>query len=378
MIPPFFSKNEPIFIVVATVLGIKLLLFCWAQANFNFGSHPGGHWLNIWDRWDSGVYKAIATSAYSRTADMKMDWWAFLSHFPPLYPAIISVITFLGISIPASGILVSFFSAIIVSIMLYKLALVEFNNQRSAMLTVWFFNFFPTSYFSISLYSESLFILLAVSSFYHLRKENFLYAGLLSGGAILTRSVGIVFIPIYFLYVLYDYFKNRKINFNSLYLCVLPMFAVLIYMRINKVYYDDYFYFLNETLSFNTTKHLIFPFKESYSDLLALFQGAHLSDPNFMMTRGWNAVFVLLAMVVTILGIKRVKWEYTIFSMSSILLFSSLSWGISNARYVFSVFPIFMILGSMENRLLQGGILGVFFVGLLHFTKIFTSGAWAF
>ena len=152
----------------------------------------------------------------------------------------------------------------------------------------------------------------------------------------------------------------------------------MIYMIINKLYFGDYLFFLTEDLSFNTTKQLIFPFKETYLNIIALFQNSNLSNQGFMTARGWNAIFSLYVLVISLIGIWKVKWEYTFYSLSSILIFCSLSWGISNARYAYAVFPMFIILGSMKNKLLQASILGLFLVLLLYFTRIFTSGSWAF
>ncbi|MDP1688970.1 MAG: glycosyltransferase family 39 protein [bacterium] len=363
--------------IIAVVLLIKLLIFTWAVFSFNFASNPNEDWISIWDRWDSGSYKAIATSAYLLT-NTKLEDWAFHSHFPPLYPALIYLVSLFGFTIPFSGVLVSFISNILASLMLYKLAFYEFKDKQIAFSSVLFLNLYPTSYFAVSVYSESLFLFLTISSFYYLRKENYFTAGLFAFGSILTRIVGVVLVPIYFLYFIYNYYQNRKFNFQLFYLCLLPILAVVIYMGINKFYYDDYLFFLNEKISFNTTKHLIVPFKESYDDLIATFKFNNYKNQEFMMTRGWNAIFTFSTLLIIILGIKRMRWEYALFSIASLFLFASLSWGISNARYAFAIFPIFMILGSFKNKLLQGGVMGIFLVMLLYFTVIFTSGSWAF
>ena len=81
--------------------------------------------------------------------------------------------------------------------MLYKLTLLEFKNKQSAFLAILFFNLFPTSYFTNSIYSESLFLLLTITCFYYLRKENFILVAILASGAILTRNVGLVLIPLF-------------------------------------------------------------------------------------------------------------------------------------------------------------------------------------
>jgi len=376
MISNLLSKHKTIIWIIVAVS--ELFLFIWAYLNFNFVAHPGHDWLKIWDHWDTNVYKTIATSSYTQTENMNKESWAFLSHFPPFYPATIYAISLLGISVSTSGFLVSFISIVFASIMLYKLTLLEFKNKQTAFLAILFFNLFPTSYFTNSIYSESLFLLLTITCFYYLRKENFILVAILASGAILTRNVGLVLIPLFWLYSLYHYYKNRTTNIGLLSLCLLPICSFMIYMIINKLYFGDYLFFLTEDLSFNTTKQLIFPFKETYLNIIALFQNSNLSNQGFMTARGWNAIFSLFALVISLIGIWKVKWEYTFYSLSSILIFCSLSWGISNARYAYTVFPMFIILGSMKNKLLQASILGLFLVLLLYFTKIFTSGAWSF
>lgn len=373
-----YSKYRIIFLITLVVVAIKTFLFLWAGFHFNFTAHPGNNWVNIWDRWDAGVYKTIATSSYN-LINIKPDYGSFLSHFLPLYSVIMAMVSWLlTISLTKAGILVSTVSIIAASIMLYKLVYLDFKNERVAWLSVLFLNFYPTSYFTISVYSESLFLLLVITGFYCLRKEYFFISGLAAAGAILTRIVGIVFLPIYALYFFYSYKKHLGFNLKIIYPFLLSLAALVLYFIINKFYYGDYFYFLTEKVSFNTTKHLILPLKETFFDLLAIFKNSNFLNQEFMTTRGWNAIFTLFALVVTAIGIRKINWVYSAYSLSSILIFSSLSWGISNARYTLSAFPIFIVLAFIKSKILLSVILVVSGFMLLYFTKIFTSGAWAF
>lgn len=376
IIPP--PSKRILFLVILTVFFIKALLFFWGGFIFDFTAYPEMGRLDIWDRWDGTAYKAIATSFYEQTAGQDAGQQAFLVHFPPFYPLVMRAASMTGFGLPLAGLLVSLVSIIAASVFLFKLVWWEFQSWSAAFWSVLFLTLFPTSYFTISVYAESLFLLLTIAGFYYLRKERFFLSGLLVAAAILTRLVGVVLLPILVFYILFDVWRNRRINWRLIWLILLPGLALAAYLGINKFYFGDYLYFLHETLSFNNTKHWIFPFHESWNDLKAAMQRVNFSNPDFMMTRGWNAVFTWLSLGLTLLGIKRVKWEYTVYSLGSVFLFASLSWGISNARYVFSVFPMFMILGSLKNRFLQGGILVVFLAGLLYFTKIFMGGGWAF
>ena len=372
-----FLKNKTALLVILVVLTIKAILFLWAAYNFDFISYPQGNWLNIWDRWDSKVYKTIAQSSYN-FIDIKLDFWAFLSHFPPLYSLTMAVVSrLLNISMTNAGVLVSLTAIIVASNMLYKLVYLEVKKEGVAWLSVIFLNLYPTSYFSISIYSESLFLLMAIWSFYCLKKEYYFLSGLAAAGAVLTRFVGVVFIPIYILYFLCSY-KKSGFNLKIIYLPLLSLIGLIAYLTINRFYFGDYFYFLNEKLSFNTTKHLIFPLKETCLNFLAIFKSYNFSDGVFMMTRGWNAIFTLLSLVITVFGFRKINWIYAAYSLISILIFSSLSWGISNARYTLSVFPIFITLALIENRFLTLTILTASTFMSLYFTRIYTSGAWAF
>lgn len=371
------QKHRTIILVALAVLAIKIVLFLWSAYNFDFVTHPSNNWLNIWDRWDAGVYKTIAQSSYN-FINIKLGFWSFLSHFPPLYPLTIAIASrLLHISLANAGILVSLVSVIALSILLYKLAYLEFKSEKAAWLSVIFLNLYPVSYFTISIYSESLFLLLTIGSFYCLKKEYYFGSGLAAAGAILTRFVGVVFIPVYALYFLYSY-KKSGLNLRVLYPLLLSLFGLIIYLIINKFYFGNYFYFLTEKSSFYTTKHLMLPFKETFFDLLAIFKNSNFWDQTFMTTRGWNAVFTLFALIITILGLKKINWLYSTYSLSSILFFASLSWGISNARYTLSVFPIFLILAHVKNKFVLSFVLSISILGLLYFTKIFTSGAWGF
>jgi len=375
-------KHNTSLSISAVVLVIKMCLFLWAGLTFDFHTYPQETWLSIWDRWDGRAYKTIAESGYVLTKNLKLDYWAFLSHFPPLYSLVMAVTSrLLGISLENAGILVSLLCAIGASIMLYKLVYLEWRDTRIAWFAVLFFNLYPISYFTLSVYSESLFIFLSIMSFYCLKKGWHLGAGLAAAAAILTRFVGVVFLPVYFLYFFFQWRKS-KFQIKNLYPFLISAVGLGIYLFVNKIFFGNYFYFLTEKISFNNTKHFIFPFKETFNDAVAIFSNGHLLNQTFMTYSGWNAFFTVLAVVVTIWGARKMHWIYTAYAAFSILIFASLSWGISNARYTLSVFPIFMALGYSfahgKKKFLLSGVLVISALGLLYFARIFTSGAWGF
>jgi hypothetical protein len=85
-----------------------------------------------------------------------------------------------------------------------------------------------------------------------------------------------------------------------------------------------------------------------------------------------------LAAVLVIVGaIKRIPLIYTIYALSALAFFNIFDWGVSNARYTLSVWPIFLILALLP-RPVRYSTAVVSACLLIYFTRIFTSGYWAF
>jgi hypothetical protein len=149
---------------------------------------PGWHNLfTAWERFDALWFLRIADSGY-RVGDGS-------AAFFPLYPVTIRAVSILLLGRPfAASVLVSnaaFFGALVVT---YRLTSMEFDERR-ARTTVVLIAFFPTSYFFLMPYSESLFLLLAVSAFWGARRGRWVLAGTCGALAALTRSVGLVLVP---------------------------------------------------------------------------------------------------------------------------------------------------------------------------------------
>jgi hypothetical protein len=151
---------------------------------------PDPGWQNLftaWERFDALWFLRIADSGY-RLGDGS-------AAFFPLYPLAIRAVSVLLLGRPfAASVLVSnaaFLGALVVT---YRLTAMELDERR-ARTTVVLLAFFPTSYFFLMPYSESLFLLLTVSAFWGARRGRWLLAGACGALAALTRSVGIVLMP---------------------------------------------------------------------------------------------------------------------------------------------------------------------------------------
>jgi hypothetical protein len=148
---------------------------------------PGVHnAIDGTDRWDSYWFQQIALHGYAEDAD---------AAFFPAYPfAIRATMLVLPVGSLGAALLVSnacFLGALIV---LYALTSREFGVQ-SARRTVVLMAVFPTSFFFLAPYSESLFLLAVLLSFWWIRSGRWERGAGAGVVAALTRSFGALLVP---------------------------------------------------------------------------------------------------------------------------------------------------------------------------------------
>lgn len=149
---------------------------------------PGWHNLfTVWERFDALWFLRIAADGYRATDGS--------AAFFPLFPLTVRAISILIGDHPlAAGFIVSNLSILGALIVLYFLTSSELS-ERAARTTVLFVALFPTSFFFFMPYSESLFLLLAVTAFWAARRDRWFLAAMAAGLAAATRGVGIVLVP---------------------------------------------------------------------------------------------------------------------------------------------------------------------------------------
>ncbi|MEA2497706.1 MAG: hypothetical protein QOH26_111, partial [Actinomycetota bacterium] len=130
---------------------------------------PGWHNLfTAWERWDALWFLRIATDGYA-AADGS-------AAFFPLYPLLVrGLSTVLGGHPLAAALIVSNLSYAGGLIVVYLLTAHEWTRD-TARRTVLYMALFPTAFFFVAPYSESLFLFLSVSCLYAARRERWLLA----------------------------------------------------------------------------------------------------------------------------------------------------------------------------------------------------------
>jgi Mannosyltransferase (PIG-V) len=149
------------------------------------GPTPGGHgyWYGLWANWDGAWFAQIAHHGYASGAGTPA--------FYPLYPALLAVLgrVFAGQYVVA-GIVLALACAAVAFVLLRRLTALELGDEAASRATL-ALAIFPLSFFLQAVYSESLFLVLAIATFYAARKERWALAAAALALAFLTRPTAI-------------------------------------------------------------------------------------------------------------------------------------------------------------------------------------------
>ncbi len=141
--------------------------------------------LGVWSAWDGQWFLQIAEVGYAPPGQS--------TPFYPLYPALVRLLAFfLGGNDLWAGVILSLLCAALCFVLLHELVRREWDT-RLADRAVLYLAAFPTSFFLVACYSESLFLALTLGAFLALRHgRHYLLGGVLVGAAALTRNLGLL------------------------------------------------------------------------------------------------------------------------------------------------------------------------------------------
>jgi hypothetical protein len=159
------------------------------------------NWLHSWSHWDANQYDGIAVYGYQQ-------WWKTV--FFPLFPLLQRGLMVVTGDALFAGLIISNVAGLGMLVVLYRLVEEDFDAER-AYRTVLYLSIFPTAFFFAAAYTESLFLFLALFSFYAMRHGRWWMAGVFGLLAVLTRQAGLfLLVPFYC-----EYLRQRG-DFNDL------------------------------------------------------------------------------------------------------------------------------------------------------------------
>jgi len=335
---------------------------------------------------DGAQYLKIAQSGYLPLTQA----------FFPLYPISIRVISIVT-SIPhlLSGLLISILSFIGAIVLLTKyLQNLSFTRIEIKWFIIFFLTF-PTSFFLITLYTESIFLLFFLGGLVSLQYKKYVVAGMCGVAIGLTRVTGIfLVIPLFFqllqtyvgqknaLFRLKEIIDILKLRKNVLILAA-PIVGFFVYSVFLKFTTGDYFAFFNLQPVSNATRS---------TDLVLLPQVLYryikifmTATPNFQYFVA-SVEFITLIVIGSLIAydllkiIKESKKNQFaqiglhLYSISMLILPTLTGTLSSLPRYALPLLSIYVILAKVNNTRIKIGIASIFLILHLILFSFFIQG----
>jgi hypothetical protein len=281
----------------------------------NISDKPAlGNIFSMWSNFDGVKYLSIAEHGYNYERKSITDYAIF-----PVFPWTIRSANIFG-SFLTSGLILPLLFFALALYFLYKLILLDFK-PKTAKLAIYLILIFPTAFFFGSVYSESLFLLLLVLSFYSARRKNFFFACAFAALASATRITGIFLWPA----IVYEFWLANKnnpkkfMNPDTLWL-ILPPLGLLSFMRFQFLKTGDPFLFisLHANVLVQPVEKLILIHQVYFRYFKMLIFTDHM-DPLFF-TIVLELICASMVLSVLIFSFKKIRFSYWLFSVLSFIL----------------------------------------------------------
>lgn len=315
-------------------------------------------------RWDTGFYISIATEGY-RYEGVPLPSVAFF----PLLPLLMRLLGGLTGDVVPAGILISNVALLAAMMLLYRLTDEQFGSSTASR-AVWYTLIFPMSFFGSAIYTESLFLLCAIGAFYAARRGHWAIAALLGVCLTMTRLVGIIIAPV----LLVEWLMQRRRagtpipQFRALSAAFLAPLGLLIYMVYLRQTFGDPLAFVHASAAWARVPQ---PVPQLINELLHASGG-----PNVL--NDWIDLLAVAAfLVLGIVLLTEERWSEGLFVVLGALIPLSSGLLMSQRRYMWILFPAFILLARWGHRpWVDRTITFVFILGLAISTVLFANWYW--
>ncbi|GAC1660332.1 MAG: hypothetical protein PVS3B3_30340 [Ktedonobacteraceae bacterium] len=329
--------------------------------------------LSAWNHWDASNYVRIAQYGYQYVPDLA---------FFPLYPASIWLISHTVGNYLLVGMLLSNLALLGALVIIYQLAL-DVAGEQVARQTLLYLCIFPTAFYFFAAYNESFFLLFSAGAFLAMRRQLWLFAGLLGALAAGTRSAGILLVLPYLCEWWLSRKKNEPMHFRVELLKLAPICLISVGLLV-------YSYYCLRT----TGNPLMFAAVQAHWDRHAEWPWQGIGQSLYQLwvqpIGSFYQVHILLDLCATlgflflsILGWRRLPLSFTLWSVSLLLLILLNASPVgdplaSNQRIVLELFPCFIMLAIVgkEHQKLHETLLLLSLPLLATLSIIFLMNRW--
>ncbi len=320
---------------------------------------------SIWWQWDSNWYGRIVHSGYSWNVGKESDVTFF-----PLYPLIWRVIlSITGWSSAVCAQLISNSLALGSFVIFYYWILSAFD-KKVAIRSLVALAIFPTSFFLISVYSESTLLILVAAAFLLAYKEKWNWAAVIAGLASAARPPGIFLWPTLFLLWYINSKKKGVFNpYQFFCLVVLPPLGLIIFSFFLWHQVGDPLAWLKGQASYGRS------FGVSPLRLL----GAYIKIIIFSghdWTHRLAELAALMFVGVCLPKIYRLNPIYAFFTVLNLVPSLLSNTFVSMQRFVIILLPVFVVV-ALQKRFIYRTYFIICAVLLVFNILLFVNGYWA-
>lgn len=317
------------FIFIVWVVAILTIFYFGFSQLPHSGLFPND-FIKSFANWDGGHYLGIAKNGYTNSQFV----------FFPLYPLLINLVSRVTGNFLSAGLIISLISIFLAVNLLYSLVKLDFGKQY-ANRTLLVLLFFPLSFHFLTVYTESLFLFLVVTTFIFARRNSYLLATLTAALASATRLSGLaVVISLIFQVWLVEGFNRKN------WVVILAPLGFILYCIYLFIQTGDFFYFVSAEKHFWQTG-LVLP----GSAVVHSFK--QLVTPNFIVNNFRNLfdfLFVTFGIFMVWKSMRSLRLDLAIYSMISLVLPLFSPTIVAIPRYLLTIFPIFIMLGFYKNQ----------------------------
>ncbi len=336
--------------------------------------------------WDGLWYRLIAIEGY--------DYNEATAAFWPLFPWLMNLgSSITGLAPETIGYIIANVSFLGALMLLYRLISLDFDREiaRRALVAL---AFFPTALFFSAVYTESLFLLLAVAALFAARQEQWFAAGLYGLLAALTRSQGVLLLlPFAVLFLQQHRFEIRRWLPNAVFAALPALAPVIFGWQLKQAGY--------EWLTFiDVQEQWDRDFSSPWETLRSAWNTADwgwvsdlASDPTWttLTSMGFRnevansdtfaLIFTAIFFLVALIGLRVLPLYQSAFIWPALVI---PLFGPSPVHPLFSIprfglvlFPLFIVFALLfRNRRLAFPLLAVSIILLVVFTAQFAQGYW--
>jgi len=310
---------------------------------FNVGEAKFYSLFGMLIQWDGQHYLSIARDGYEMFPCPwnpgyicgNIGWFPF---YPFVGRLVEQLAGFFGIDIRVTMIAISWLSLWLALLVMYRLVANRFND-KTALFSLAALLIFPSSFYFLTTFPYSLYLLLAVLALYLIEKKRYTLVPLCSGLLAITYPSGVVIgLPILFILTA----KWKKLDRNKKASLIAALFSIGLTLFLYFCYYwwkfgDFFLYQRFQEQSYYAHK-LTLPFIPIAKSLIILNSG----NPVFIML-----LFTLITVVLFYSRKIPVSWQLFMFS---ILLFTP-TFGTTMCyyRHIVVAFPLFVMIGVSVN-----------------------------